>query len=125
MKSLLKNHLIIYEIHGIEENIQLQTFGIWQKEPANYARLIGNFYYNNLLLEGQLLLTIKELNRIMDPIRLSVRKSIQDIRYFHPLDAIHAQTLHQQQYLVECLGDDATEDSDDENYTFLLLTQKH
>lgn len=124
MKPLLKNHLIIYKIHGIEENIQLQAFGIWQKEPANYARLIGNFYYNNLLLEGQLLLPIKELNRIIRPIRLSVRKNIQGVRYYYPLDAIQAKTLRQQQCLVECLGDDATEDPDDENFTFLLLFEK-
>ena len=119
-----QSELIILAIHGIENNIQPLEYGIHEYPEEIRTRLIGEYFYCGLALDGQLILTEGQSNELLGQFNLSVHIEEDDVKYFSKMSEEDLKRLHKMSFFVECHGDynyTEEDDNDDENYTFHLL----
>ncbi len=81
-----KSDLILYEIQGMfiydfDEYMYYSEL----KENETYYCLFGEFYYCGLIIDSWLLLTEKEVNKIIEIISPSIGKIIESVFYYKTL----------------------------------------
>jgi len=102
-------------------NIQPEHYGLLEYEEEAYHRLFGAFYYCGLVLEGQLVVSEKQFNDIVEPLTLEINTVNGTTIFFRSHDS---EQLHNMRLLIlqaKCIGDEEAESEFDENFTFHLI----
>ncbi len=113
--------IIIYDIEGVELNITPETYGLIDHDDNPYHRIFGSFYYSDLLVQGQLILSEKSFNNIIKSLEIIIISVEESIIYFQSLDDEQMQKLRKLNLKAKCMGDEEFDSEFDENFTFHLI----